>query len=242
MVAPTLDSSSGAGNQGTPNPAPSEPQNVQPPSTPAPTQSPEQVRELVTQIVSEALQNPDILKGMKDRRFNQIQRSLDDISPVLERVKEILTPEQQAQLAQIQRDARFEQLEQVVYGKPNTQTGATQSGTPGNAAIDVEAVVKSLQFTDNDPALAALKIKHAGNPQEMVRAAAELRLAQLQTPSPTPAHAPPQSGSANLGLSQDQIDEKALRLEQLYKNPSQNRAEIKVIETELREAGAIKQR
>jgi hypothetical protein len=73
MVAPTLDSNSSQGTQGQPTPDNLSGQNVQPPSTPAPTQSPDQMRALVSDVVREALQNPDILKGMKDRRFNQIQ-------------------------------------------------------------------------------------------------------------------------------------------------------------------------
>ena len=241
MVAP-LDSNSQAGNQGQPTPATSEPQSVQPPSTSAPASSPDQVRTLVNQIVSEALQNPDILKGMKDRRFNQIQRTLDEVSPVLERVKGILTPEQQTQFAQIQRDAEFDQLKQAVFGNQQTQTGAPQGGTQGGAALDAEAVITSLKFEPNDPALAALKIKHAANPQALVQAAADLRLSQLTSPSPTPGTALSQTGNATTGLTEDQIAEKGLLLEQLYKNYSQNRPQIEAILKDLEAAGVTRRR
>jgi hypothetical protein len=242
MVANTLDSNSGNGNQGTPNPATSDPQSVQPPSTTAPTQSPDQMRALVSQIVTEALQNPDILKGMKDRRFNQIQGTLDNLSPVLEKVKGLLTPEQQAQFSQIQRDAEFEDLKQRVYGTPQTQTGAATGGTQSSAAVDVETTVKKLQFADNDPALAALRIKHANNPIEFLNAAAELRISQLQTPSPTPATTLTQTGMPMSRMTDDQITEKSAQLEELYKNYSKNKPQIAALEKELEAAGVIKPR
>lgn len=240
MVANALDSNSETGTQGAPTPATSTPQNVQPPSTSAPAQSPDQVRALVSQMLSEALQNPDILKGMKDRRFNQIQRTLDDFSPVLEKVRGILTPEQQAQFAQIQRDAEFEQLKQTVYGSPNTQTGTNPVGNQAGAALDTETVITSLKFQPNDPALAALKIKFSGDPQGLVKAAADLRLSQLQTPSPTPGTGLSQSGAAISGLTPEQSDQKLLQLQDLYKNYSQNKPAITVLENELKTAGVLK--
>lgn len=230
MVANALDSNSGTGNQGTPSPDTSDTQNVQPPSTNAPAQPLDQVRALVSDAVREALQNPDILKGMKDRRFTQIQRTLDDVSPVLDRIKGILTPEQQSQFAQIQRDAEFEELKQVVYGNPKTQTGTNQGGTPASAAFDVEAVITSLQFQANDPALAALKIKHAGNPQTLVQAAADLRLSQLQSP-PTPATALSQAGGQiNSGTDYDAL---AAEYDQLSLNPAANFERMTQIRQEL---------
>ncbi len=242
MVANTLDSSSSQGTQGSPNPDNLSGQSVQPPSTTAPTQSPDQMRALVSQIVSEALQNPDILKGMKDRRFNQIQGTLDNLSPVLEKVKGMLTPEQQAQFSQIQRDAEFEDLKQRVYGGSSTQTGAATGGTQSSAAVDVETTVKKLQFADNDPALAALRIKHANNPTDFLNAAAELRINQLQTPSPTPATTLTQTGMPMNRLSEDQITEKSVQLEELYKNYSLNKPAIAALEKELEAAGVIKPR
>ncbi len=243
MVANTLDSNSANGNQGTPNPAPSDSQSVQPPSTQAPAQPLDQVRTLVNDAVREALQNPDILKGMKDRRFNQISKTLDDALPVLEQVRKIMTPEQQAQLSQIQRDAEFEQLKQMVYGNSQTPTGAQMGGTQTSAALDAEAVINSLKFEPNDPALAALKIKHANNPQALIQAAADLRIAQVSSPTPSPATQLSQNnGSPNTGLSAEQIDQKSLRLEELYKNYSFNRTEIATIEAELEAAGVLKRR
>jgi DNA repair exonuclease SbcCD ATPase subunit len=196
----------------------------------------------VADAVREALQDENLLKSLKDRRFNQIQRSLDEVSPVLEKVKGILTPEQQAQFSQIQRDAEFEDLKQRVYGTPQTQTGVPQSGTPGSAAVDVETTVKKLQFADNDPALAALRIKHANNPTEFLNAAAELRISQLQTPSLTPATTLPQTGTPMGRMTDDQVIEKSAQLEELYKNYSRNKPQIEALEKELEAAGVIKAR
>jgi hypothetical protein len=150
-------------------------------------------------------------------------------------VKGILTPEQQAQFSQIQRDAEFEQLKQAVYGKPQPQTGASGGGTPSGAAVDVETVVAKLQFSPNDPALAALRIKYANNPQGLIEAAADLRLQQFQTPNPSPGTALPQNGVVNQqgGMTDAEAEQKSIKLNRLYDNYSANQAEIKALEKEL---------
>lgn len=194
MVAKTLDSNSPNGNQGSPNSDDLEGTNVQPPSTPAPAQLPEQLGLLVSQKVIEALQDPNILKGMKDRRFNQIERKLDDISPVLDKVKELLTPEQREQFDRIQRDAEIDDLKRAVFGGSPAPTSAATSGTQGNAAFDAETIVKALQFDDNDIAVAAVKKAYADNPQQMISQLAQLKITQANIKPNGPAGALPPSG------------------------------------------------
>lgn len=186
MVANTLDSGSAGGNQGLPNPAPSDPQNAQPPSTPASAQSPEQLDGLVAKKVLEALQNPDILKGMKDRRFNAIQQSLDSVSPVLEKVKTLLNPEQLEQFNKIQTENRLEQLEQMVVGSRDSSVNQP-AGKQTDSALDVEPMLASLQFPANDAGLAALRIKHGNDKNALLKAAADLRISQLTSGGATPA-------------------------------------------------------
>jgi hypothetical protein len=236
MVANTLDSNSQGGQQGSPTPDNLTSQNVQPPSTPAPTSSPEQMRTLVAELIGEALRDPKVYTSIKDKRISGIEQQLRDASPVLEQVRKILTPEQQAQFSQIQRDAEFEQLKQAVYGNSSTQTGTPQSGTPGSAALDVEPILSSLQFQPNDPALAALKIKHSGNTQELLKAAADLRLTQLQSPNPSPATAmngPSGTSPASGGLTPQQVEQKSIELQRMYDNYSANEPKIKALESEL---------
>lgn len=61
-----------------------------------------------------------------------------------------------------------------------------------NTSLDMEPVLKSLKFAENDPALAALRIKYQG--KELLEQAANLRIAQLTASNPTPGTAIPQEG------------------------------------------------
>ena len=231
MVANALDSTPADGNQGTPNPDNSGQQDVKPNSTPANQLSPEQLNALVDGAIEKRLSEFRQITGNKDRRLNQVEQQLRDFSPVLERVKSILTPEQQAEFAQIQRDAEFEELKQAVYGKPSAPTGAAPGGTQGGAAVDVEAVVASLKFEPNDPALAALKIKYGSDPKGLVAAAADLRLSQLTSPSPTPGTGMPPGGGGPAG-SPD-YNALAAEYETLAVNPAANFERMTQIQQEL---------
>ena len=85
------------------------------------------------------------------------------------------------------------------------------------------------------PALAALRIKYAGNPQGLATAAADLRLSQLTGPKPTPATLPPQQqGMPNVSQT---AAEKIALLEEYQKFPTKHRAEITRLTAELEAMG-----
>ena len=102
---------------------------------------------------------------------------------------------------QIQRELM---LDDLLQGQnPPVQTPAG-SGTQ-NTGLDVEPILKSLQFPDNDVTLAALKVKYSNDPQGLLKAAAEVRLAQATSPSPSTATMLPQTSGTP--VSTDSVNE-----------------------------------
>ncbi len=174
-----------------------------------------------------------MVQGVQKGTDKQIGQVRGDIKRILELGGKGLDE------TQIQRELYIDSL----VSSQNTPVQQPVGNVQPNTGLDTEAVINSLKFEPNDPALAALKIKHANNPNALIQAAAELRIAQATAPTPSPATQLPQNGgSPTASLSEEQIDQKALRLEELYKNYSVNKREIGMIEAELENAGVIKRR
>lgn len=129
-------------------------------------------------------------------------------------------------------------IDQQMSGQQSAPIQPTAGSGRQDTGIDVESIVASLQFQPNDPALAALKIKYAGDPQGLIKAAADLRLAQVQTPNPSPATLPSQI-PGNPPPPPSNVDVTALQQEQsvLMREPSKNHARLRQIREELKKAG-----
>lgn len=189
----------------------------------------------VTALQGQVAELASLVKGVQKGTDKQIGQVRGDIKRILELKDKGLDE------TGIQRELF---LDSLMTGQ--TQSAPAQapagSGQPQGAGLDVDAVVKSLQFQPNDPALAALKIKHGSNAQAFLQAAADLRLSQLTSPTPTPGTALSQTGNAATGLTDEQVAEKGMLLEQLYKNYSRNRPQIETILKELDAAGVTRRR
>ena len=207
----------------------------QPTSTPSGSESqplPDYVVALQSQIASLQAEIKGQQKGA-DKRFGQMQ---GDIKRILE------LKDQGLNETQIQRELWIDSQ----IAQPREQNSPVQpiaGSEQPNTSLDVDAIVKSLKFPDNDIAFAKLKQQYANNPQGLIAAAAALRVEQLQTSTPTPATALSQTnGNAGIGLTEDQITDKALELEGLYKNYTKNRPAIEELEKELETAGVLRRR
>lgn len=189
------------------------------------------VKGLETRITEQDAQIKGLQKGT-DKRFGQMDTNI-------KRILEL--KDQGLNETQIQRELF---LDQMIQGKSAPEPAQPQgNGQTQGPALDVDGMIKPLQFADNDPALAALKIKYSGNPQELVKAAADLRIQQLTSSTPTPATVLSQTGgNTGTGLTGEQIDQRALQLEELYKNYTRNRPQIEALEKELEAAGVLKAR
>lgn len=177
-------------------------------------------------------QQSEFIKGLQKGTDKQIGQVRGDIKRILELRAQGLNE------SQIQRELW---IDQQMTGQPQSAPVQQPVGSePRNNGIDVDTIVASLQFQPNDPALAALKVKYAGDPQGLVKAAADLRLSQFQTPNPTPGTGLSQSGATTSGLTADQADAKLLHLQDMYKNYSQNKTAIAELEKELKASGVLK--
>jgi len=168
---------------------------------------------------------------------SRLENKINDISSQIGRILEL----QGKGLSEpeIKRELYLDSLMQRSETPSEPIVGNNQSGQ----SFDPESVIKSLKFPDNDVSLAKLKQQYANNPQGLIAAAAALRVEQLQTSTPTPATALSQTnGNAGTGLTEDQIAEKAMELEGLYKNYTKNRPAIEALEKELETAGVLRRR
>jgi len=203
---------------------------VEQPTSPTSGTPAQPLPDYVTALQSQIAELTGLVKGVQKGTDKQIGQVRTDVKRILE-LKESGMSE-----LQIQREL---QLDALLSGQPTQNAPVQQptgSGQPQNAGVDVEAVVKSLQFQPNDPALAALRIKYAASPQDLINAAADLRLSQLKTPNPTPGNLPSLQGNPDAAggpNTQQMID----RLEELQISPTKNRAEIIRLTAELEARG-----
>lgn len=180
----------------------------------------------VTALQGQIEQLSGMVKGIQKGTDKQIGQVRGDIKRILELSGKGLDE------TGIQRELF---LDQLMSGQNTPVQPPAGSGKTPDAGLDVDSMVTALQFQPNDPALAALKIKYMDNPKELVKAAADLRLSQLQTPNPTPATSPSMQGNSP-AVSQS-AQQKIERLTELQKNPSKNRMEIIRLTAELEASG-----
>ena len=188
--------------------------------------------EYVTALQSQIADLTKLVSGVQKGTDKQIGQVRGDIKRILELGGKGLDE------TQIQRELYLDQLMNSQSAPVPQAAGPAKQDT----GLDVETTVQKLQFAPNDPALAALRVKFQGKPADFLAAAAELRINQLQTPSPTAATGLSQTGNPTNGMSEDQATEKLLMLEDLYKNFTLNKPRIEALENELEAAGVIKKR
>jgi hypothetical protein len=105
----------------------------------------------------------------------------------------------------------------------------------------VAKVFEAIGLDPKDPRVAVALTKRYENTDQVELAAYRLQRELAQSPNPTDAQAASLQGNAgSVGLSAGQADQQFARLEELYKNYTQNLPEIKVIENNLRSAGLMK--
>jgi hypothetical protein len=165
----------------------------------------------VTALQGQIAELSTLVKGVQKGTDKQIGQVRGDIKRILE-LKDSGMSE-----AQIQRELQLDALLGQSQNAPAQQSAGSGQTSTG---LDVDSVISSLQFQPNDPALAALRLLHGNNPQELLKAAAGLRLSQLQTPNPSPATAPSQSGGQGSGGVN--LDALSAEYEELAKNPAAN--------------------
>lgn len=196
----------------------------QPTSPTSPTGS-QPLPDYVVALQSQIADVTNLVKGIQKGTDKQIGQVRTDVKRILE------LKEQGLNESQINRELWIDQQMNTQNAPVQPPAGSEQK----NTSLDVDTVVSSLQFQPNDPALAALKIKYAGDPQGMVKAAADLRLSQLSTPNPSPATAPALQGNPPVSG----VDKNALyiKLSEYQRSPSRFKKEIAEITKQLEDSG-----
>ena len=184
MAEQNLESDQLEGSEGTTNSNASQNVGDKPTSTFNAEELLNKMRDTIKEEVGRATQST------KDKRFSEIEKKLGDFQPVLERFKDLVSPEK---LKEIERDLLFEDMKQRVYG----QTGETVSA--GNAqapAVNAAQVFSSKGLDVNDPRVAVALNKTYSNATDAELAAYKLKESIQSSPSPTPAQSATPLGSA----------------------------------------------
>ena len=224
MAEQNLESDQLEGSEGTTNSDASQNVGDKPTSTFNAEELLNKMRDTIKEEVGRATQST------KDKRFSEIEKKLGDFQPVLERFKDLVSPEK---LKEIERDLLFEDMKQRVYG----QTGETVSA--GNAqapAVNAAQVFIDEGLDPNDSRVAlALNGKTFASNQEAQIAALRLSVAMKNSPTPTDAQSATLPGGAphNSNLSTSDVDTKSAQLTNLYSNPTVNAKLIAALEEEL---------
>jgi len=124
------------------------------------------------------------VQSVKDRRFAEQEQFRSEFQPVLERFKDLVSPEQ---LKQIQKDLEFEDLKQRVYGEKQTSEPVSAGNTQA-PAVDAAKLFDEMGLDRKDPLVNTVLAGLQGKDRDAVELAG-YRLANKikSSPAPTPA-------------------------------------------------------
>ena len=196
MTDTNLESGQNLQDGGTANSAHSQAPGDKPTSTFDEAKLLERIGALVKDEVGKAVQSS------KDRRFDKIEKTLSDYQPVLEKVKERLSPED---FATLQRDLEWEEMKRrtglLTSTSPTEQVGNQQA----TAAQPKSDVVKELGLDENDPDVARVLRESGPDPLRLAKVAVSKAKAPAPDPSGAPAMgtppAPPTDGQEALAAA-----------------------------------------
>jgi archaellum component FlaC len=189
---------------------------------------------------------PD-LQGGRDiakQTREEIAGLKNDIRPLLERAHALGSQNKPLgdALNQIQTEQSEAEFRKAIFElRENMRSGAQPTGAGNSQGVDVAAVLAEYRLDPKDPYVAGkLAGQTFATKEQAELAAARILRDQVSAPQTNSAQQSAQPGSVN--LSQESVETQTMRLAELYKNYSQNQAEIEGIEKTLAAAGAIKRR
>lgn len=181
-----------------------------------------QVGTLVEQSVEKKLQS------MKDRRFDTMEKFQKEYQPVLDKVKDLIPPEQ---FAQIQKDMEFDEIKRRVLGDTPTSAPELIGNQQKVSAVDNAAKVLDELKLDAKDAEVAKKLGEIGLENPKLRE--EMAIFALQN-RPQPTISPSQAAAIKGSVSApDDIQSKLKQLRELQILPSKNKAAIEKLTAEL---------
>jgi hypothetical protein len=203
------------------------------PASPTSAASPElisAISQALVPTIEEVIERK--FKSTTDKRFSKLEKG----DSVLKEVLATLKSQNVAIPPEVERDFQIreyidERLKTVVpeQGKSIPEAGTSQAQTN----FDIVSELKSFDLDANDPAVLKIVSTQHRNPDHLRADLATFALGQSkQTPSET-LSAAPTGGAKTSKLTDEDIEAKSAKLNELYKTPTVSAAEIKKLEAEL---------
>lgn len=172
-------------------------------------------------------QNGEIraLKSGKDKAVDRVVKSNEE---TLAKFAKYLNVDEE-QLKKAQRESLLDDLVAERTGKSQPETPIRGKVDEKDGTVELGFIDTALELPANDSRVTDLKIKYGSNPTEYLKQAMTLKTS-LQTQPPTPAEQLLPGGGTPPKVD---VSAKIAKLQNLQKQPTQNRAEIKKLEAEL---------
>ena len=184
----------------------------------------------------------DQTRSDKDRAVKGVREDLKGVQTQVDRVLQImeahgLTKEDAINVVQQQdEDAETKRMIRELYQKNSTPT-AGASGNVQASGGKVAEVVKEYGLDENDAEVIDIYRRYS-DPNEQEKAALRLAVKRANSTTPSLSAAPTLQGNPTGGrMTPQEVEQLSAKRNQLFKEPSKNRAEIKMIEKRLVEAG-----
>ena len=184
----------------------------------------------------------DQTRSDKDRAVKGVREDLKGVQTQVDRVLQImeahgLTKEDAINVVQQQdEDAETKRMIRELYQKNSTPT-AGASGNVQASGGKVAEVVKEYGLDENDAEVIDIYRRYS-DPNEQEIAALRLAAKRANSTQPSLSAAPTLQGNpTGVRMTQQEVEQLSARRNQLFKEPTKNRAEIKLIEKRLVEAG-----
>ena len=235
-----MDSSLPEGSEGQPISTPSD-GNVQPSSETVnvPKSEWEQIQKTIKRLDDQTRSDKDrAVKGVREEMkegFVGVQNQVNRVLQIME--AHGLTKEDAINVVQQQdEDAETKRMIRELYQKNSTPT-AGASGNVQASGGKVAEVVKEYGLDENDAEVIDIYRRYS-DPNEQEKAALRLAAKRANSTTPSLSAAPTLQGNpTGVRMTQQEVEQLSAKRNQLFKEPTKNRAEIKMIEKRLVEAG-----
>jgi len=184
----------------------------------------------------------DQTRSDKDRAVKGVREDLKGVQTQVDRVLQImeahgLTKEDAINVVQQQdEDAETKRMIRELYQKNSTPT-AGASGNVQASGGKVAEVVKEYGLDENDAEVIDIYRRYS-DPNEQEKAALRLAAKRANSTTPSLSAAPTLQGNpTGVRMTPQEVEQLSAKRNQLFKEPTKNRAEIKMIEKRLVEAG-----
>ena len=199
----------------------------------------EQIQKTIKRLDDQTRSDKDrAVKGVREEMkegFVGVQNQVNRVLQIME--AHGLTKEDAINVVQQQdEDAETKRMIRELYQKNSTPT----AGASGNAQASggkVAEVVKEYGLDENDAEVIDIYRRYS-DPNEQEKAALRLAAKRANSTTPSLSAAPTLQGNpTGVRITQQEVEQLSAKRNQLFKEPTKNRAEIKMIEKRLVEAG-----